>query len=156
MGYTFRPEEGRGGDAMEGKFCDGRTDAFRDSAQGRGKYGLVVPRVWNFTQDRIQDPGPLRAVRGGGVERSHPSAASVCQPTARPNRSHHRGRQTRKALLGSTQDPRTPAATATFRSEGTSAQHHSRGLRSTRSGRPGEPVQDTCRGNTAFCWLEPE
>src|SRR5262252_3784644 len=49
-----------------------------------------------------------------GVERSHPSAASVCQPTARPNRSHHRGRQTRKALLGSTQDPRTPAATATF------------------------------------------
>src|SRR5215813_3894623 len=52
---------------MEGKFCDGRTDAFRDSAQGRGKHGLVVPRVWNFTQDRIQDPGSLRAVRGGGL-----------------------------------------------------------------------------------------
>src|SRR5215813_15480744 len=85
MGYTFRPEEGRGGDAMEGKFCDGRTDAFRDSAQGRGKHGLVVPRVWNFTQDRIQDPGPLRAVRGGGLSdrtrRPHRYANQLPAPT---------------------------------------------------------------------------
>src|SRR5262249_26834372 len=88
MGYTFRPEEGRGGDAMEGKFCDGRTDAFRDSAQGRGKHGLVVPRVWNFTQDRIQDPGPLRAVRGGGVKAIAPvgriGMPTNCPPQSKP------------------------------------------------------------------------
>ena len=53
MGHTFRPEEGRGGDAMEGKFCYGRTDVLCDSAQRRGEHDLVVPRVWDFPQDGI-------------------------------------------------------------------------------------------------------
>src|SRR5665213_3372823 len=46
-------------DAMEGKFCYGRTDALRDSVAGRGKHGFPVPGVWDLTQDRLQDTGPV-------------------------------------------------------------------------------------------------
>ena len=43
-----------------------------------------------------------------------------------------------KSPLGSTQDPRTPAATVAFGSKGPSLQHHSRDFRSTWSGLPGK------------------
>ena len=36
---------------MEGKFCDGRTHAFCDSAQGRRVDGFAVPRVRHFPED---------------------------------------------------------------------------------------------------------
>jgi hypothetical protein len=46
MGYSFDLLGKVGsGDAMEGKFCDGRTDTLRDSVEGRGEYGLPVQRV---------------------------------------------------------------------------------------------------------------
>ena len=35
MGYTFSPGRGREVEAMEGKFCYGRTHTFRDSARRR-------------------------------------------------------------------------------------------------------------------------
>src|SRR5215471_4876992 len=156
MGYTFRPEEGRGGDAMEGKFCDRRTDALSNPDQGRGEYGLTVPCVFYHAEDGIRDPGPLRAVRCGGVERSRPPATSLLQPTAGASGSRNRGGQTRKTPLGSTQDPRTPPATIAFRSKGPSLQHHSRDLRSTWSGRSGKSAQDAGPGNAALPRLEPE
>jgi hypothetical protein len=49
MGYTFSPGRGREWDAMEGKFCYGRTHTIRDSAQRRGEHGRAVPR-WYKTE----------------------------------------------------------------------------------------------------------
>src|SRR5580704_3775210 len=49
MGYTFSPGRGREWDAMEGKFCYGRTHTIRDLAQRRGEHGRAVPR-WYKTE----------------------------------------------------------------------------------------------------------
>src|SRR6478672_7268646 len=91
----------------------------------------------------------------GLSDRARP-AASLCQPNARTSGSCHRGSQTRKTSLGSAQDLRTAAASIACAREGASSQHHSRHYGSTRSGGKGQPDQDTCRGNSAFSWPEPE
>src|ERR1700756_4031383 len=103
MGYTFRPEEGRGGDAMEGKFCYGRTNALCDPAQGRGKYGLPVSRVRHFEEDRLQDLRALRAMWFGRSERSNAQAVPLCQSVARAGGSGNRRSQARETELGSPQ-----------------------------------------------------
>jgi hypothetical protein len=40
---------------MEGEFCDGRTNAVSDPAQGRRDNGFAVPGVRHLAQDRLQD-----------------------------------------------------------------------------------------------------
>src|SRR5580658_10336435 len=101
MGYTFSPGRGREWDAMEGKFCYGRTHTIRDSAQGRRKHGRAVPRVSDFPQNRLQDLRALRGMRTGGAHGSCQAPPPLCQPTARANRSGHRSGQTRETeLLG--------------------------------------------------------
>src|SRR6185436_9395653 len=48
-GLHFSARRGRRGDAMEGEFCDGRTDAVCDPAQGWGDNGFAVPGVRYLT-----------------------------------------------------------------------------------------------------------
>ena len=45
MGYTLSAQRSDEGHAMEGEFCDGRTDEVRDPAEGWRKYGVVMPGV---------------------------------------------------------------------------------------------------------------
>jgi hypothetical protein len=94
---------------MAGMFCDGRTNAIRDSSQGRGNHGLVVPRfgISRKTGYKILDRYEQCGVKGlsDRARRPHRYANQLPVPVELPSWLPNE-----KTPLGSTQDTRTPCS----------------------------------------------
>jgi len=82
-------------DAVEGKLCYGRTDAFCDPAEGRRKHGVAVPGVWNIPQDRLSD----RARRPFRYANQLPEQVEAAIVSAKREKPHWGARRIRERLV---------------------------------------------------------
>src|SRR5918992_2351710 len=83
MGDTLPPTGG--GHALEGVSRHGRaTPVCRPPARGR-EDGALVRRVWDLSEDGLQDLRALQGLRCGGLHRPQPAALSPGEPAAAAN-----------------------------------------------------------------------
>src|SRR5713226_1531622 len=71
-----------GSDAVEGVFGDGRETAVCGSPASRRGDGGTLQRVWDFSQDRLQDLRSLPGMWSSRADRQKPSSLSVCPSTS--------------------------------------------------------------------------
>src|SRR5215471_13443636 len=107
-GLHFSARRGRRGDAMEGEFWDGRTDAVCDPAQGWGDDGWAVPGVRHLAQDRLQDLRYEQCGMEGLSDRTRrpfryanqlPESVEVAIVRAKREKPHWGARKIRERLL---------------------------------------------------------
>src|SRR5689334_12027575 len=99
MGYTLSPKGGED-HAMEGEFCYGRTNAFRNPVEGRRNDGIPLPGVWHLAKDRLQNLRALRAMWSGRAYGSDAAAIPLCQSVAGTGGGRDRGGEEGEAPLG--------------------------------------------------------
>ena len=125
----------RRGHALEGVSRHGRAaPVCRPPARGR-EDGAAVRRVRDLPEDGLQDLRPLQGLRGPGVQRPQPAAASAGESVAGADRGHDRAPEARVSGLGRAEDPREAAAAV----PGPASAGHQHGPRRARSSRPGAP-----------------
>jgi hypothetical protein len=128
MGHTFALFERRG-HALEGVSRHGRAASVRGPpARGR-EDGALVRRVRDFAEDGLQDLRPVQRLRGHGVQRPEPAAASSGESAGGADRGDHHPAETRVSRLGCAEDSRE-AASAVHRTAPAGDQHGPRGARS--------------------------
>ena len=95
--------------------------------------GGTLQRVWDFSQDRLQDLRPLSGMRHSRAHRQKPASVSLRQPTSVSGRELYFEREARAPQLGCSQNSRS-LDPQSLRYSHPGQKHHPRRTRSPRLG----------------------